>query len=528
MGGQGAALPLQRRAAGGERQRRIVDHAAGTRLAQFLRQAKRGCPPGRSGQAAGESAMSRGRRDREGDMSAASGGRAPLPAGGGAPDTAAESAWSEARLRRLLTLFLTILAGAGVLWVIWQIVGHVGHALVVALLSALLAFVLAAPVERLEARGLPRAAAVGVVYASALVCLAAGLTLLIGPLANQVGGLVDAVPRQLQALQEQLAALEQNLSSRNLPVRLVGLQQQALARAEGAAMALIEASPAFLAGLAGALVDLIVVVVLGFYLLLDGPRLRHQLLRLAPPRSRGWIFVVEAAFRNVVGSYLRGQLLVAFLIGLSAGVGSWLLGAPFPVVIGVLSGLLELVPMLGPILATIVAVLITLPQGFPQVLWVLLLFIGIHQVEINILAPRIAGHAVGLHPAAALLALLAGFEVGGVLGALVAVPVAGILYVLAWAIYWEWSGRPAREPVRRRRWWDRRDAPPVAPVATVTATSVAVQGAPTEQPEALASLAEQAQKLSAEFEQMERAREAGQSAPVAPGADQPRAERQAD
>ena len=270
--------------------------------------------------------------------------------------------------------------------------------------------------------------------------------------------------------------------------------------------------------------------VLGFYLLLDGPRLRHQLLRLAPPRSRGWIFVVEAAFRNVVGGYLRGQLLVALLIGVSAGVGCWLLGAPFPVVIGVLSGLLELVPMLGPILATIVAVVITLPQGFPQVLWVLLLFIGIHQVEINILAPRIAGHAVGLHPAAALIALLVGFEVGGVLGALVAVPVAGILYVLAWAIYWERSGQPVREQVRRRRWWGRRDVEsPVAPVttgATVTTTSVSVQGAPAEQPEALASLAEQAQKLSAEFEQKERAREAGQSAADGTPADQPRAERQ--
>ena len=205
-------------------------------------------------------------------------------------------------------------------------VGHIGHALVVVLLATLLAFVLAAPVERVEARGLPRLAAISVVYATVLLCLAAGLTLLIGPLVNQFGGLGDAAPRQLQALQEQLAALEQTLSSRNLPVRLVGLQQQALARAEGAAMALIELSPAFLAGLAEALVDVIVVFVLGFYLLLDGPRLRHQLLRLAPPRSRGWIFVVEAAFRNVVGGYLRGQLLVALLIGVSAGVGCWLLG----------------------------------------------------------------------------------------------------------------------------------------------------------------------------------------------------------
>ena len=207
--------------------------------------------------------------------------------------------------------------------------------------------------------------------------------------------------------------------------------------------------------------------------------------------------------------------------------------------IGVLSGLLELVPMLGPILATIVAVVITLPQGFPQVLWVLLLFIGIHQVEINILAPRIAGHAVGLHPAAALIALLVGFEVGGVLGALVAVPVAGILYVLAWAIYWERSGQPApelprrparllglaRELARRQRWWDRHgDMPPAATVATVTTSTVTVQDEAAERPEALVRLAEQAQKLSADFEQKERALETDPTAAGAPPADPPRAE----
>lgn len=466
----------------------------------------------------------------------------PAPAAGAPPAAATAGGDRDRQLRRLLTLFLTILAGAAVLWLAWQVVGRVAHVLVLLLAAVLLAAVLATPVERLERRGLPRPAAVGLVFTGVLLALAAGLALLVGPLITQLGGLLDRLPEQMQALQEQQADLERSLNARNLPIRLADLRQQALDRAAGAATGLLEAAPALLGGVAALLVDFVVALVLTFYLLLDGPRLRHALLRRTPARWRRWAFVVEAAMRKVVGGYLRGQLLVALLIGLSAGLGCWLLGAPFPVVIGVLAAVLELVPMLGPLLASVAAVIITAPQGFPQVLWVLLLFIGIHQVELNILAPRIAGHAVGLHPAGALVALLVGFELGGVLGALVAVPTAGVLAVLVQAVAWEWRGqaapalspRPvpllglARRLTRRRRVAGTAaagaSAPATAPVTTVT--TVSARGEAPAQPEALAQLAEEVQQLHVAFDAAERARlaaEAEAGGGAVAGGDPPRA-----
>jgi predicted PurR-regulated permease PerM len=91
--------------------------------------------------------------------------------------------------------------------------------------------------------------------------------------------------------------------------------------------------------------------------------------------------------------------------------------------------------MFGPILSAVPALLVALFQPFPTVLWVLLFFIAIQQVESNILGPRITGHAVGLHPLGAMFALLAGFQLAGVLGGLFAVPVAGIIWVLIAAAY---------------------------------------------------------------------------------------------
>jgi predicted PurR-regulated permease PerM len=104
----------------------------------------------------------------------------------------------------------------------------------------------------------------------------------------------------------------------------------------------------------------------------------------------------------VLGGYLRGQLTLALIIGVAAGVGTGLLGLPYAVVLGVLAGLFELVPMFGPILLVVPAVIVALFMPFPTVVWVILFFLAIQQVENNVLAPRISGHAVGLHPLGAM------------------------------------------------------------------------------------------------------------------------------
>jgi predicted PurR-regulated permease PerM len=125
-----------------------------------------------------------------------------------------------------------------------------------------------------------------------------------------------------------------------------------------------------------------------------------------------------------------------------------MLWLPYAVVFVVMAGLFELVPMFGPILSVVPAVLVALFMPFPTVVWVVLLFLVIQQVENNVLAPRISGHAVGLHPLGAMFALLAGFQLAGLLGALFVVPLAGVLCVLPGAAY---RNVVVVEPSRPRR-----------------------------------------------------------------------------
>ncbi len=138
---------------------------------------------------------------------------------------------------------------------------------------------------------------------------------------------------------------------------------------------------------------------------------------------------------RVLGGYLRGQLTLSAIVGLATGLGMSLLGLPYAIVLGVLTGLFELVPMFGPILSAVPAIIVALFLPFPTVVWVILFFLAVQQIENNVLAPRISGHAVGLHPLGAMFALLAGFQLAGILGGLFAVPIAGVLWVLVAAAY---------------------------------------------------------------------------------------------
>jgi predicted PurR-regulated permease PerM len=182
---------------------------------------------------------------------------------------------------------------------------------------------------------------------------------------------------------------------------------------------------------AGGVVDVVFVFVLGIYLLASGPAVRRWVIDLVPADRRADAARVEAEAQRVFGSYIRGQLLLGLIVGALSTIAYLVLGVPYAVFLGVLAGILELVPIVGPIVAGAAAAVVALTQPFPLVLWVVAAAIAIQQIENNLLVPRISGPAVGLHPLAALLAVLVGVELAGLAGAIFAVPLTG----LGWSLW---------------------------------------------------------------------------------------------
>lgn len=317
------------------------------------------------------------------------------------------------------------LAAIAFLWVGSQVIGRVLHIVVVVLLAVVLAYALEPPLSWAQ-KLLPRALAALLIYALALGLIAGGILLITPALIQQTEAFAGKLPGYLDQLNgySPFAGID-------LAGSLRGLAQSTVASAVNLAEAI-----------AGGLVDTALVLVLGFWFMVDGGRMAEVAIQLFPPTQRDKARFVQDTVSQVVGAYIRGQLLMASIIGLSAGVGSYLLGVRYPVLIGILAFLFELIPMVGPILASLPAVIISLTQPLPLVLYVIVFFVVMQVIENNVLAPRITGGAVGLHPVAALLAIVIGADLGGVVGALFAVPFAGVASVLIAAIWKGWRGEP--------------------------------------------------------------------------------------
>jgi predicted PurR-regulated permease PerM len=184
------------------------------------------------------------------------------------------------------------------------------------------------------------------------------------------------------------------------------------------------------------LLDFALIMIVAFYFLNDGGRIVHSSVNLVPARYReqAWYFVLS--LDKVVGGYIRGQLFLSTLAGLLGGGGAAVLGVPYPLLIGIMTFLLQSIPVIGPMVALVPAVLISL-FFMPVVTTVLLAawFLVFQQIVTNVLGPRVNSMAVGIHPLEAILAVLIGYPLGGFVGAFLAVPVAGIIHIVVRELY---------------------------------------------------------------------------------------------
>lgn len=174
-------------------------------------------------------------------------------------------------------------------------------------------------------------------------------------------------------------------------------------------------------------------LIVSFYLLKDARKIRSALTNYIPKEYRKKVSEFLADVDKILGGYIRGQLIIAAIIGISTGIGLFLLRIEYAFVLGTVAGVFNVVPYFGVVVSIIPAlslVLIKDPFSAWTFLWVILLFIGVNQVEMYFLAPRILGREVRLHPVAIIFAIVVGGAALGMLGILLAIPALAILKAL--------------------------------------------------------------------------------------------------
>jgi predicted PurR-regulated permease PerM len=315
-------------------------------------------------------------------------------------------------------------------------------------------------VRWLEGHGVRRGVAVGLIFGVFVAILAAFLLSIIPPLANQVGALVHNLPDYLAGLQQRSARFRELDQRYDLSSRLEGVVGQLPGQLTGGVLGLT--SQVF-----GALIYFLTVVVFTVYFMLDLPRLRRGVVRVFTVDRRDRYGAVVDVMVTKVGDYMIGRLLIALVGGVVAFIGLELFGVPYPLPLAILIGLLDLIPLIGHPIGAVVAVVVSLATKglWPVTVLLAAFFVVYQQAENYLIAPRILRHSVDISAVAVLLAALVGATVLGIVGALVAIPVAAaVKVVLAQQIAeHEATAGPApahHQRFRRRTRAEGHDPPP--------------------------------------------------------------------
>ena len=338
-------------------------------------------------------------------------------------------------LKRLVVslTFLAWIALAAVL--IWA-VGQIFRAFVLVALGATIATVVYPFVGWLERR-MPRPLAITIVYVLLFGALGGLLYYLINTIIGQIPSLIQYIQgiinsRGAGPIQPVLNTLH-HLGISQSQIR--SFEQNLVTQLQGFVSNIIP----LLSNVFDIVLNMILIVLLSIYFLLVGPRIVHWLRTGTPVQLRDGITFLLDTLERVIGGNFRGTFLLAAVIAVFIGVGTYFIGVPYPLLLASIAFVLEFVPVLGFYLTAISAVLFALTQGWVVGLITLGYVLLVQALEGEILAPRIVGHTIGIHPILVIAALIAGVQLFGILGAFYSGPVAGLIQALFIALWRTWK-----------------------------------------------------------------------------------------
>ena len=314
--------------------------------------------------------------------------------------------------------------------IVVRVCGIIWQAVAVVIVTALLVFLLHGVVNQLEARHVPRWAATTLCFVALIAIIAGCIVALIPAVVSQLASLANHLPGYVSQLQDFLAANDQ------IPWLDAGdVIDDALAsftswfseRAGQIVSSLAGGVIGSIIGIGNVLLIAFISLVCAFWILLDLPKLSHEVRALFPERLQDDIDVFADAFGNAVYGWAKSTLVCAVITGVASYVIYLALGIPYAAMLGLVCGVLYFIPYLGPIVSCIAVGIIALFVSPIACVVSVVLTIVLHNVIANIISPRLMKSSMSVHPVLILIAILVGSALGGVAGMLLSIPVIGAL-----------------------------------------------------------------------------------------------------
>ena len=346
---------------------------------------------------------------------------------------------------------------------LWALARAAGTVLLILLAAGTIALILNPLVRILERQRIPRGLAILLIYLAGFAALGGVGVLLSQPVSTQVKRLGQDIPHFVRQANRDLNNLQHWLNSNGIRVQIEHQGQTALDSLQKTLLkrssAIVSFSRDLLTQLVTLSFDLLLMLVLSIYLLVYGKQIGGLVRRVMPPGDGTPEDDYPLLVQRAVFGYVRGQVLFSLIMGSSAVASLWILGVVgifpagqrFALFFGAFYGLMEFIPYIGPIIGPLPAVLVALFNDPISALWVVLLFVALQQLEGHFVAPQVFRISLRINPILIILSLLIGYQIYGIGGALLALPIAAVVrqtvvYLRRHLVLEPW-GTPATQPV---------------------------------------------------------------------------------
>ncbi|HPZ07901.1 MAG TPA: AI-2E family transporter [Candidatus Eremiobacteraeota bacterium] len=356
------------------------------------------------------------------------------------------------RLSFMANILIFILIGVAIIWIL----SYIKHVVFMIIVSVFMAYLIKPPVDflckyglnirkwgkRCECKGLSRTASIIIVYIILIFVIIFLLSFAVPKINSEAVKFINNFPQIINSLEQNIQNLNNWIKPR-LPVEVQDYINQSLLKAleeiGNFIMNLAKQTFSIIGTIFSTLASLLIVPLLAFLLLKDADFYRDWFLLIFPLAWRKELQSILIKIDDGLGGFIRGQILVCICIGISIIIALYAWGIDYALLIGTSAGILNIIPYAGPIVGSIPALLLAFAKSPLTGLGVLITFLVIHEIEKQLISPALVGHSVGLPTLIVIISILAGIELLGILGVLIAVPSAVTLKVVLTHIHQKWS-----------------------------------------------------------------------------------------
>ena len=284
---------------------------------------------------------------------------------------------------------------------------------------------------RLERRKIPRPAAILAIYLFFILALVAAGVFFIPELVNNTKELLNTLPEIVSRYQKMMdniiAALKSSKWSPEIKTVIFNEMQNGIEAAQSYAAETLKVLLASVIDSIKAIIDLTIAMVIAYYFVKDPEHFKELFLSLVPRRFRNVLISLGKEVNLILSGFIQGQLLTALIVGILESIGLMIVGVKYPLVLGMIGGLANIIPYFGPYIGAIPAVAVALTDSPMRLLWTVIVFVVVQQLDNSYISTKIIESKLGMHPVTTIFAVLVGGEFFGIIGMLLAVPVYAII-----------------------------------------------------------------------------------------------------